>query len=295
MSHSVRARTDPSVQGEPTSKQYTRRSPDGLIEFRVPPLPAPRTRRPGRLRGTLYLVRPHWCRGQAPQFRRTPHPLHLPALPPCPSPSTEFAALLTAPAFTDRIPEGVRNILHGIRKGGNEAAHGGTVGSKLALNLLQDAFGLARWWAVNTLGATLNALPNFQLPPKDEPRPTPTEEQQTEEARKTVEATQLLYEPAQPTAQQLAAEQAQAESAANQLHLTESETRKRLIDRDLARAGWHTTNPAQVTEEYLLPNNTRADYVLWDDNGKPLAVVEAKRTAKDPSQAAPKPPPTQIP
>ncbi|WP_425302206.1 type I restriction endonuclease, partial [Nocardia cyriacigeorgica] len=24
----------------------------------------------------------------------------------------------------------------------------------------------------------------------------------------------------------------------------------------------------------------RADYVLWDDNGKPLAVVEAKQTSK---------------
>ena len=54
-----------------------------------------------------------------------------------PPPSTEFAALLTAPAFTARIPEGVRNILHGIRKGGNEAAHGGTVSSKLALDLSQ--------------------------------------------------------------------------------------------------------------------------------------------------------------
>ena len=34
-----------------------------------------------------------------------------------------------------------------------------------------------------------------------------------------------------------------------------------------------------------MPNNKEegfADYVLWGKNGKPLAVVEAKRTSRDP-------------
>ena len=100
------------------------------------------------------------------------------------------------------------------------------------------------------MNRTLNALPNLSFPRKTNPAP-PQEE-----------STPLHHEPAQPTAQQLAAEQAQAESAANQLHLSKSKIHKRLIARDLACAGWHTTNPAQVTEEYLLPNNASADYIL---------------------------------
>ncbi|WP_158735588.1 DEAD/DEAH box helicase family protein [Alteribacillus sp. YIM 98480] len=68
---------------------------------------------------------------------------------------------------------------------------------------------------------------------------------------------------------------------------SEAKTRQLFIDLMLKEVAW---NPqGQHVEEFELegmPNRTNtgfADYVLWDDNGQPLAVVEAKRTTKSPA------------
>ena len=71
--------------------------------------------------------------------------------------------------------------------------------------------------------------------------------------------------------------------------LSEFETRKRYIDLDLKYVGWKFDG-VQVREEYPVDNmagvpgegNGFADYVLFGENGKPLAVVEAKKTSVDP-------------
>ncbi|WP_269919208.1 DEAD/DEAH box helicase family protein [Caldifermentibacillus hisashii] len=68
--------------------------------------------------------------------------------------------------------------------------------------------------------------------------------------------------------------------------LDEFETRLKYIDLDLKLAGWEFHK--DIVREYPvvgMPNNEGkgfVDYVLFGDNGKPLAVVEAKRTSKDP-------------
>ena len=65
----------------------------------------------------------------------------------------------------------------------------------------------------------------------------------------------------------------------------EAATRDVFIDLLLAEAGWPLDQPRD--REYPvrgMPNESGegfADYVLWGDDGKPLAVVEAKRTRKD--------------
>ena len=55
-----------------------------------------------------------------------------------------------------------------------------------------------------------------------------------------------------------------------------------IIDVDLIRAGWLLDQPRDREYEVTgMPNTHQvgyADYVLWGDDGKPLAVVEAKRT-----------------
>ncbi len=67
---------------------------------------------------------------------------------------------------------------------------------------------------------------------------------------------------------------------------TEAETRDFFIDLLLREAGWPLSNPED--REFPvegMPNTQNkgfVDYVLWGDNGLPLAVVEAKRTKKDP-------------
>lgn len=83
---------------------------------------------------------------------------------------------------------------------------------------------------------------------------------------------------------------ATAQAAADVLRFNEASTRKWLIDSQLVSAGWKVGARGSQTEEVgqeveidHQPTETRkgyADYVLWDDNGKPLAVIEAKKTAE---------------
>ncbi len=68
---------------------------------------------------------------------------------------------------------------------------------------------------------------------------------------------------------------------------SEAETRKAFIDVLLKEAGWNL-NPAVNFEVEVtgMPNHEGkgyVDYVLWGDDGKPLALVEAKRTTRSPS------------
>ncbi len=78
---------------------------------------------------------------------------------------------------------------------------------------------------------------------------------------------------------------------------TEAQTRKELIDRKLLQSGWDVADRTLVVEEYDIeltgdiikdPKNPYSghqfsDYVLLGRNGKPLAVVEAKKTSVDPA------------
>jgi len=86
------------------------------------------------------------------------------------------------------------------------------------------------------------------------------------------------------------------------MDLNEFRTRREKIDVALAEQGWKVGNPSQVRVEVdtkqsdfkandykvaseTLKNNLEskyADYILLDDKGAPLAVIEAKRTSKDP-------------
>lgn len=66
----------------------------------------------------------------------------------------------------------------------------------------------------------------------------------------------------------------------------EATTRDAFIDILLAEAGWSFTRPGHDTEFAVagMPNTSGegfVDYVLWGDDGKPLGLVEAKRTQRD--------------
>ena len=77
---------------------------------------------------------------------------------------------------------------------------------------------------------------------------------------------------------------------------TEKVTRKSLIDNRLFKSGWDVEDHSKVIEEYtihttlsedikdsgvLYPAHQFSDYVLLGKDGKAVAVVEAKKTAKD--------------
>ncbi|HHY0136966.1 TPA: DEAD/DEAH box helicase family protein [Clostridioides difficile] len=68
--------------------------------------------------------------------------------------------------------------------------------------------------------------------------------------------------------------------------VSEFETRKRYINIELKLAGWEFGKDiGEEIEVQGMPNESGVgyvDYILYGENGKPLAVVEAKRTSKDP-------------
>ncbi|MCB9296506.1 MAG: DEAD/DEAH box helicase family protein [Lewinellaceae bacterium] len=78
--------------------------------------------------------------------------------------------------------------------------------------------------------------------------------------------------------------------------MNEATTRKELIDAQLKEAGWNVDDRTHVVQEYVVEksennefgepkseykSNQFSDYVLLGKNGKPLAVIEAKKTSKD--------------
>ena len=86
-------------------------------------------------------------------------------------------------------------------------------------------------------------------------------------------------------------EQHQKERVFQPEDLSEFQTRKIYIDVDLKLMGWKFTGPdADVREEFPVQGMSGADgqpgfcdYVLFGKDGLPLAVIEAKRTGKDPN------------
>lgn len=86
-------------------------------------------------------------------------------------------------------------------------------------------------------------------------------------------------------------EQHQQERTFQPEDLSEFKTRKTYIDVDLKQMGWKFTGlDADVREEYpvegmagVIGQMGYCDYVLFGKDGLPLAVVEAKRTSKDPN------------
>lgn len=104
-----------------------------------------------------------------------------------------------------------------------------------------------------------------------------------ERLRKQVEALSAEY-----TASK---EQHKTERTFEAEDISEYETRKRFIDIDLKDLGWIFDGPdADVWEEYPVDDmegipgkQGYLDYVLFGKDGMPLAVIEAKRTSKDPN------------
>lgn len=58
-----------------------------------------------------------------------------------------------------------------------------------------------------------------------------------------------------------------------------------VIDDLLRQAGWDPADKSQVLTEHALPEGGRADYLMLSRNGRPLAIIEAKRTAIEPYTA----------
>jgi len=217
--------------------------------------------------------------------------------------------LLGEAAFRAAVPDVVLTKLHAIRKAGNRAAHHEAPGAPIALQGLRDAFDIAQWVYLRIDGGQRAQCPAYKEPPEvatvdsaalqkekqaalDKLAQHEAQLQKVlddlEEERRKRELAEKFVE---HTKEELDALRAEGQKAANILHLSEETTRHRLIDQELQDAGWNVgpngKSNEQVRQEVRLstmPTESRegyADYVLYGDDGKPLAVIEAKKTVKD--------------
>lgn len=218
--------------------------------------------------------------------------------------------LLNNQPFKDVVPEVVLSKLHALRMEGNNAAHGNKGDTTTALRLMREAYNVARWLHVNYAHGNVADCPEYTEPPEGgvegfkhrrEKRAilerVAAQEAQLQKLLSDLEAERSRADQAIATAEERQAALEAALQAAEKLQsvdpmaFNEEETRNYLIDQMLADEGWKVgkgmTDTEEVKKEYPLtgqPTATgdgAADYVLMDDNGKPLAVIEAKRTSKN--------------
>ncbi|MEO5370926.1 MAG: DEAD/DEAH box helicase family protein [Magnetococcus sp. DMHC-1] len=210
--------------------------------------------------------------------------------------------LLNEDAFQAAVPRVVVDKLHAIRIHGNKAAHGEKATTDTALWLLKESHEIGRWIFVTSGQGKITDLDAYQEPPagglagearsqlkrekKTVLKQLAAQEAQMQTLLEELDAAREKTQTAELKADELEALIQSGRHAADALNFDETTTRARLIDSQLAAAGWRVTQSDDVGQEVEVdhqPTQTGkgyADYVLWNDDGKPLAVVEAKKTAK---------------
>ena len=191
--------------------------------------------------------------------------------------------LMTGEPFVEFVDDDrVMMAAHYIRKVGNRGAHSGGVSNKESFYCLLNLY--------NVVGAVLLKL-------KDLATPTPFDKDLIPKKQMIVSSVADVQEPSKEFVESVESDVVEHPAAAEFDHgISEAETREMFIDLMLKEAGWEvmTTDGAIAPskagveiEVQGMPNNAGVgyvDYVLFGANGKPLAVVEAKRTSKSPNE-----------
>jgi type I restriction enzyme R subunit len=211
-----------------------------------------------------------------------------------------LSALIHEPSFRHTAGEAVFSKAKVINTLGNRAVHSHRpVPEADAIAAVRELFHVAYWFA-RTYGRTGRPAPGLTFDAAALPRPAQSpaqtgEQLQTMEARLRAQDENLASLLADKTAlddelKRLRIEVAQAKQTAAALPDThdysEAETRDYFIDLLLKEAGWPLDQKRDREFEVAgMPNQKDkgfVDYVLWGDDGKPLGLVEAKRTRRDP-------------
>ena len=211
----------------------------------------------------------------------------------------KLGALLHEPTFMNLLPEAVFQKARVIQKVGNIAVHQTKpIETQNAMQAVKELHHVC-YWLVRTYtplaprdGAAWRddrvpqPLDKSQVVPRTELKAL--EEKlaaQREAALKQQKERDALDEELQALREELAQLRETREQEPDTHDYSEADTRRYLIDLELHRAGWPLDQKRDREYEVAgMPNNKGigyVDYVLWDDDGKPLAVVEAKKTTVD--------------
>ena len=203
---------------------------------------------------------------------------------------------ISDPAFRELVPEVVWQKAEYIRQAGNVAVHGNrSPAPEKALDVVRELYHVLYWTGRTYLRKGAESLQgktfDESIVPNVEPAITPASVQELEALKAqrdaAAEARKEIESELEAVRGRLAAIKAENEGFPETHDWNEDKTRTLIIDLDLERAGWHLDREQDREYEVTgMPNESGigyADYVLWGDDGKPLAVVEAKKTTVDPA------------
>ena len=219
------------------------------------------------------------------------------------------------PGFMQQVSPDIIAKLNVVRKIGNRAAHDDhpNISEQAALATVRELFHIVVWAGYHLTAACDKVPIAAQFDPalaKQSMALNPaqfktlllrTKQERNAHAKAIAErdaliaskdaaALKLQAELEALRAQIKAAQQANTVPDTHDYHYKEDETRALLIDQLLEEQGWALSDPhdREYQVEGMPPTADNpsgigyADYVLWGDDGKPLAVVEAKRTSVSP-------------
>jgi len=212
-----------------------------------------------------------------------------------------FSALTHEPSFKALVGEALFTKARIVIKLGNRAAHESKeLGPREAEQAVTELFHLCFWLAATyARRARPPADLGFdarQLTRRDEVLKRSFAQLQQLSADLTARdesIADLTRQKAELDAQlaalrdQIAEAKRENEAAPIRHDFNEAQTRDAYIDLLLAEAGWSDRTIGREVEIAGMPSTQGvgyADYVLWGDDGKPLAVIEAKRTRRNPRE-----------
>jgi type I restriction enzyme, R subunit len=220
----------------------------------------------------------------------------------------DLSAMLYEPTLRALVGPALQAKMDVIRRQGNAAVHRSTpVSSRQALAAVQELFHVL-FWVARTYARDPRNVPASSLAFAPGAVPRPGDVRARSQAEIEALSAQVAARDEELAAARERAERSEAATAARdaelavlraevaaakarQVHVpddhdyNEAQTRDRFIDLLLAEAGWPLDQARDREFEVTGMPNTQGkgfvDYVLWGDDGMPLAMVEAKRTTRD--------------
>jgi type I restriction enzyme R subunit len=210
-----------------------------------------------------------------------------------------LSALIYEPSFRRVVGDALFTKAKLIKDLGNLAVHSTRkIAAADAVTAARELFHVC-YWLARTYGQRSRPAPGLRFSPELLPKIFNVPPPQTLDQLKKLEAG--LHERDEKLSELLAGKAAldeelkrlreefaavkKANSAQPDTHdYSEAETRDYFIDLLLKEAGWELDGKNFEIEVTGMPNNEGkgfVDYVLWGDNGTPLALIEAKRTRRD--------------
>jgi type I restriction enzyme R subunit len=210
--------------------------------------------------------------------------------------------LIAEESFRENMPRPVYLKVGFVRKASNKAVHEkGDVSQREALQVVSELFHFLYWFARSYTQGDVRALDGVQFDNsliqkqvsvsaksyaelKRLAEEYEREKQEKADREKEVLAAPTIDEELENLRKQIAKAKEANQKYPDSHNYSEDETRKHIIDLMLTEAGWQLGK--DVTFEYEvkgMPNPEGKgwiDYVLWGNDGKPLGLIEAKRTSK---------------